>query len=209
MTDHSFAAWQALSLFIVIGSITPGPNNILLLQGGLRKGYRGCLAHIAGIELGSMMMIALSYLGIAALLANSGAFLLLLKTIGSLYLLWLARHIAYSGITPDPTAPAAPAIQRFIPPLSLIQATLFQWINPKLWLMVMLLPGFIFMQNAQPLLANAPVLLLFLILNTLCISVWAAGGQWLRRLLHQPRTMRAIKWLIVVATFYCAVSLWL
>jgi threonine/homoserine/homoserine lactone efflux protein len=41
-----------LALFALVGSITPGPNNILLMRSGASFGLRRTVGHILGIQLG-------------------------------------------------------------------------------------------------------------------------------------------------------------
>ena len=48
----------ALSLFAIGSSITPGPNNMMMLASGVNYGFRASVPHLLGISLGFCFMIA-------------------------------------------------------------------------------------------------------------------------------------------------------
>ncbi|MBV7434988.1 LysE family translocator [Cardiobacteriaceae bacterium TAE3-ERU3] len=209
MGSITFSMWQALVVFIVINSITPGPNNLMLLQGGLRKGYRGCIMHIIGIEVGTVSMIVCSYAGMGALFHTLPAAFLLMKGLGCAYLLWLTWHIWQTGLGIKEDESVCASENKWLPPLSLWQAAVFQWLNPKVLLQTVLLPGYVLIPSATPWLDNWPVIAVYVPLNFLCVSVWAAGGQSLRRLLNRPRALVGVHYAVVLGLLYCAVALWL
>ncbi len=83
-----------LYLVAAIGlSLTPGPNSLLALTHGALHGHRRTLYTVAGGALGFVMVIALSMLGIGALLQASSSALLVLKWVGGAYLVWLGVQL--------------------------------------------------------------------------------------------------------------------
>ncbi len=83
-----------LYLLTVIGlSLTPGPNSLLVLAHGAMHGHRRTLWTVAGGALGFTSLIALSMLGISALLQTASNALLVLKVIGGAYLVWLGFQL--------------------------------------------------------------------------------------------------------------------
>lgn len=68
MADGVLWSWlsSALLVFVFVTSITPGPNNLMLLQGGMQHGFWACRWHMVGISLGDGLMVWLSFLGLAA-----------------------------------------------------------------------------------------------------------------------------------------------
>lgn len=83
-----------LYLVAAIGlSLTPGPNSLLALTHGALHGHRRTLYTVAGGALGFVMVIALSMLGIGALLQASSGALLVLKWVGGAYLVWLGVQL--------------------------------------------------------------------------------------------------------------------
>ncbi len=74
-------------------SVTPGPNSLLVLTHGALHGHRRTLFTAAGGALGFTALIAMSMLGIGALLQASAGALAVLKVLGGLYLVWLGVQI--------------------------------------------------------------------------------------------------------------------
>ncbi|MER2164964.1 MAG: LysE family translocator [Psychrobacter alimentarius] len=210
----------ALAIFLLINSITPGPNNLMLLHGSIKCGFWACRWHMLGITTGVAVMLGLSSWGMATLVVGFPAIMLTIKALGTLYLLWLTYHMAKT----DFTAVVNKALQQELAsktsgatiaknrvgdlPLSFGQALLFQWLNPKAWTMTMVAPSLAMFHTSSSWLDNQLLLIMCAIINILSISCWAAGGHWLRQLVHLPRVMRVIHTLIVLMTLYCAVMLW-
>lgn len=83
-----------LYLVAAIGlSLTPGPNSLLALTHGALHGHQRTLYTVAGGALGFVAVIALSMLGIGALLQASASALLVLKWVGGAYLVWLGIQL--------------------------------------------------------------------------------------------------------------------
>ena len=117
----------ALLLFAVVSSVTPGPNNMMLMASGVNFGVRRTLPHLAGVVLGFAVMVALVGFGLDAIFRLAPWLLPVMRWAGAAYLLWLAWRIATSG-----------AVRRRLRrsrPLGFFGAAAFQWINPKGWVM--------------------------------------------------------------------------
>jgi homoserine/homoserine lactone efflux protein len=83
-----------LYLVAAVGlSLTPGPNSLLVLTHGALHGHRRTLFTVAGGALGFVVLIALSMLGIGALLKASLGALTVLKLLGGAYLVWLGLQL--------------------------------------------------------------------------------------------------------------------
>ena len=89
-------AWHTWLIYLVAAvglSLTPGPNSLLALTNGALHGHRRTLWTVAGGALGFVAVIALSMLGIGALLQASASALLVLKWVGGAYLVWLGIQL--------------------------------------------------------------------------------------------------------------------
>ncbi|SLJ84684.1 LysE family translocator [Psychrobacter sp. DAB_AL43B] len=211
----------ALALFMLVNSVTPGPNNLMLLHGSIKCGFWACRWHMFGITVGVTIMLWLSYWGMAALIISFPAVMLIIKILGTLYLLWLTYQMAktdFIAVVNDALKHEQQKAnevtikikKRFGElPLSFGQALLFQWLNPKAWTMTVVAPSLAMFHAGKPWLDNYALLAMCAIINLLSISCWAAGGHWLRKLVHLPRVMRVIHILIVLMTLYCTLTLWL
>jgi threonine/homoserine/homoserine lactone efflux protein len=90
MALHVWLLYLAAALGL---SLTPGPNSLLVLTHGALHGHRKTLFTVAGGALGFVALIALSMLGIGALLKASASALTVLKLLGGVYLIWLGVRL--------------------------------------------------------------------------------------------------------------------
>ncbi|WP_447724548.1 LysE family translocator [Sphingomonas koreensis] len=171
----------ALAAFAVASSITPGPNNIMLMTSGTNFGFRRTVPHMLGVSLGFALMIILVGLGLAELFARYPVAHEILKWVSVAYLLYLAWKVA----TAQPPGEGHAAGR----PMTFVQAALFQWVNPKAWTMA--LTGVtVYMPPVDPWLGLALVAGLFGAINLPCVGLWAAMGVKLRRWLGDARRLR-------------------
>jgi threonine/homoserine/homoserine lactone efflux protein len=171
----------AFAGFAFVSSITPGPNNAMLLASGVNFGFRRTMPHIAGIAFGCVVMLVLVGFGLGEAFAAVPGLYDALRWAGAAYLLWLAWAIARSGPTAE-----RPAGGR---PFGFWPAAFFQWVNPKAWIMVVgavstYAPPDGFARNV------AVLALLLVVVNLPSTSVWAAFGTILRPLLADPARIR-------------------
>lgn len=165
----------ALILFAAVGSITPGPNNIMLLTSGANFGWRASLPHLLGICVGFPVLLLAVGLGLAETFVRVPASAVVLKWLGAAYLLYLAWRIANA---------AAPQGQANRParPMSFWEAVAFQWINPKAWMMA----ASAFSAYVPPgggWLAIGAVAAIFAVFGTPCVAAWMLFGTGMRRFL--------------------------
>lgn len=177
----------ALVLFAFVSSITPGPNNLMLMASGANFGFRRSLPHMLGIGIGFTLMIGLVGVGVMQVLTRYPLVHTALKVACLAYLLWLAWKIAHSAA---PRASAASQTEGR--PMSFLQAAAFQWVNPKAWAMA--LTAITVYAPDQTLAAVIGVSLVFGLVNLPCISVWTVIGQQVRRFLTNDNRLRAFNW---------------
>jgi len=195
-------AFLPLISFAFVSSITPGPNNIMLTSSGIWFGFQRSVPHMLGITFGFGVLLALCAFGIGGLVIAVPELVLLLKALGSAYLLYLAwqlRGMRVSG--------AASEAGR---PMSFWAAAVFQFANPKAW--VMAVTG---ASAFMPMLHNHPVwlaillhCLVFCAINLPCVSVWAGAGAVLRRYLERPLWRTAFAATMILLTIYSALAIW-
>jgi threonine/homoserine/homoserine lactone efflux protein len=176
-----------LVTFCFVTSVTPGPNNLMLLASGANYGFRRTLPHMTGIALGFTAMVALVGAGLAGVFAAVPALYTALKVAAVAYMLWLAWKFANAAPPPDRTD-AAPAGR----PMTFAQAAAFQWVNPKAWAMA--LGAVTAFAPDQSLAAILTVAAVFGAVNLPTVSLWALIGQEMRRFLTDPVRLRIFNW---------------
>ncbi|MBH9551628.1 LysE family translocator [Inhella gelatinilytica] len=172
----------AFALFAWVSSITPGPNNLMVLSSGLNFGFRASVPHVLGISIGFGVMLVAVGLGLALVFERWPVLYQGLKVVGVLYLLWLAWGLARAGSLALDRRDGAPR------PLGFWGAAAFQWVNPKAW--VMAVSAFATYMPANGL---GPVLLtasLFALINLPSVAAWALCGSQLRHWLAEPARQR-------------------
>ncbi|WP_283711090.1 LysE family translocator [Pseudoalteromonas prydzensis] len=172
---------SALALFALVSSITPGPNNFMLMSSGANFGFKRTVPHMLGVALGFVLMLVLVGLGVMQLFDLFPISYQVLKVLCVSYLFYLAYKIATSH-APDSSSKAEAK------PFTFVQAALFQWVNPKAWTMA--LSAISIYAPSKTFNAILLVGLVFGLINLPCVSSWTLLGQKLQNYLNDPRRLR-------------------
>jgi threonine/homoserine/homoserine lactone efflux protein len=192
-----------LALFAFVASITPGPNNLLLMRSGASFGIRRSLWHLFGVQVGFLGLLFLVHLGVGAvLLAVPGAFSLL-RWASAAYLLWLALMILRDDKPGAESAPGRPAPR----PMNWLEAVLFQLINPKAWMMAITVASAFYGSSAPALPDLAVAALVCFFIGGTCMLVWTVWGASIDRVLKRPQARRAYAWSMSLAV--AATAAWM
>jgi threonine/homoserine/homoserine lactone efflux protein len=174
----------ALSAFALVSSITPGPNNMMLMASGANFGLRRTVPHALGVGVGFTLMIVLVGIGLMGLFDLFPVLNIILKVVSVAYLFWLAWKIARAGAPGDGDTPRGK-------PMSFFQAMAFQWVNPKAWSMA--LSAIALYAPDRNFAAVALVAAVFGIINLPSTSIWAVMGVSLRGWAVEPGAAESIQ----------------
>lgn len=153
----------------------------MLLTSGANYGFRRTIPHMLGITLGFAVMVILVGVGIVQIFDAWPLSYVLLKYTSITYLLFLAYKIA----TAKPGSASKADTSR---PFSFVQASLFQWVNPKAWTMALTsLSVYSPNQDMQSILI---VSLVFAVVNLPSVSLWALIGKQMQRWLGSAQRLR-------------------
>lgn len=164
----------ALFLFAFVSTVTPGPNNLMLMASGANFGFQRTIPHMLGITAGVVIMI---------LLVGAGLIQLFDAVTWSYDALKLAcvGYMGYLALKILRTTPQNSNEQHASKPFNAVQAVLFQWVNPKAWSMAL---SSITLYSPEREMAS--VLLIaaaFAVVSLPSISVWVVLGKEFKRLL--------------------------
>jgi threonine/homoserine/homoserine lactone efflux protein len=173
--------WIAFASYALVMSITPGPNNVMVLSSGANFGLRRTIPHILGITYGfTLQTIAVCALFGVALnhLSSPPAWL---SWVGAAYLVYLAYKILRSGPVGSTQVGK---------PLTFWEGMIFQAINPKAWIMAITTASVFVPKLGDLRVALLLMALLLILINLPCIATWAAFGDALRVWLGEPKRRR-------------------
>lgn len=180
-----------------MSSITPGPNNFMLLSSGVNFGFVRSIPHMLGIGIGFVVLLLAVGFGLGAVLTTFPALHTGLKIAGGAYLLYLAWKIAMSRSVETGGDGSAQ-------PMTFLQAAAFQWVNPKAWVMAVTAMA-VFSNPENPFLSVILIAVVFGIINLPCVSSWAGFGMALRGFLSDPVRL---KWFNIGMGVLLAATLW-
>ncbi len=190
-------------LFCLVASITPGPNNLLLMRSGATFGIRRSASHMLGIQLGCVCLLLLCYLGIGAMLVALPAAFTLLRWACFAYLLWLAWAILRDGHAPRAAEPGAPrSVGR---PMQWHESTLFQLINPKAWMMAITITSAFYGASAPRGADVAVAAVAWVAVGTPSMLVWTVWGASIDKVLRRQRERQVYAWVMSLAVAVTAV----
>jgi threonine/homoserine/homoserine lactone efflux protein len=172
----------ALLTFAVVTCFTPGPNNLMLMASGLNFGFTRTLAHVLGVTVGFAFMLVAMGFGIGSIFTAYPALYAVFRILCIVYLLWLAWRIANAGPVHDGEVRGRP--------MTFLEAAAFQWVNPKGWAIA--LSAIATYIAADRVMASVLIIaVMFGLVGFSSAATWAMFGTSLRRILQNPRTLRA------------------
>lgn len=193
---------ELLMPFVVVAYsmwATPGPNNMMLTYSGARFGMRATAPHLAGIVLGTCILNLLAILGLKPLTAQWPELLLVLKIVGSIWLViigWKMAHASGIGSASEEK------------PMAFFAAVLFQFANPKAISATLALVSLVLVALEQKPGLLWLVLLIIPPLSLVSILPWAIAGRSIRRFLSTPMRWKIFTWMTGGLTAACALFLW-
>ena len=177
----------AFLLFALATSITPGPNNILLMTSGVNHGFRGTIPHMLGVNVGFTLLLLGAGLGLNEVFGRFPAIYVVMKWLGAIYFIYFAWRLSMATSSPSSDTnhrPTTGRAWRFRDGLA------FQWINPKGWIMAVgAFSSYIPAMSSTRLIVGAA--LLFALIGVPCSIAWVAFGSQMRHYLEKGNRRRA------------------
>jgi len=182
--------YLAIFIFAISASVTPGPNNIMIMTSGLNHGIKNSIPHLLGICFGFPVMVIVVGLGFSVVFKMYPLFHEALKVLGVIYLLYLAWLIASSS-------PSSLEFEKS-KPLSFTQAALFQWVNPKAWVMATGAVSAYTSIESDVFVQVIYIALTFFIVAFPCVGVWLVFGVGLKKHLKSAMHQRIFNWSMAI-----------
>ncbi len=169
------------STFAVVTSVTPGPNNMLLTASGLEFGFRRAVPQIMGIAVGVMVMTLAVGFGLGTAFQTLPVIQTLMKLVAILYL----SHLVWGLVRADGIEGTAGLAR----PIRFVEAALFQWINPKAWLIMV--SAVAIYTPVEGFFTNLGLIVGMIgLISVMSASLWAGFGRFMRRVLRSRLRIR-------------------
>lgn len=198
-------SWQlilAIASFVLVTTGTPGPNNILLLNSGANLGVKRSLPLLFGINNGVVLMVILMMLGLGELFTRFPVTQTYLKVLGGGYLLYLAYKIATStsAVKTGDGNQTQQAEASAVKPMRWIEAVLFQFVNPKVWMMAITAASSFTLAGEYFYLSAAAIIIAFMTIGLSCNMVWIVLGVAIQKLLSTKARQRLFNYIMAGLT---------
>jgi threonine/homoserine/homoserine lactone efflux protein len=189
-----------LILFALVSTITPGGATTLATASGAHFGFRRSIPVMAGFAFGLGSMAGATAAGLGSVLMAFPVLQIGMKTLGSLYLIWLAIRIARSGQPHD-----AGQMTR---PTGFVAGIWMLWHNPKGWTMTMGAAASFAMLASSPLTLAMLLSATFGLMAAFSLALWCVLGQLLARLLRAPWQWRVLNISLACLLVISIIPMW-
>ena len=189
----------AISIYYFVMYATPGPNNSILTASGIKFGFIRSIPNIIGVSSGHGLQLALVCFGLGSLFSQFPILLEVLKYIGACYLLYLAWKM-FGSLNISRTEEKSS-------PLKYYEAILFQFVNPKAWVICITAVSLFYPENVNLIIGTLFLVIMSTIINLPSISMWAFGGSIIRRYLSNKKLKTIIEWILAILLLGTAISI--
>ena len=190
--------WFSFFTYAIVTAATPGPNNIMSMSNGIRKGFKRALPFNFGIGVGFsvVMLLCTMFCSMLSALIPKVKFPMLI--IGAMYMLYLAWE----------TFRSSDSIKENHSRDGFVSGFLLQFVNPKIYIYgIMSMEAYIlpfYHGQIIPLTVFSFLLALIGFSFTLCWSGFGSVFRWLF-----SKHAKVVNTIMALLLVYCAVSLFL
>ncbi len=190
----------AYILFALITSITPGSNNYILFSYGRAYGLRKSWFLMLGIFFGFSAMLYIAGYGIAWIISSNPMTAVVMKIIGSLWLLYLAYVLS---------KPMGPSDEKIPLKIGFRAAFLMQFVNVKAWIMA-ISGASAFMPHTSNMHLNVFLFtIIFGMIGFPCMICWVLMGNLVQRFFSSSRSAKYIGYAMFVMMVFSVVLIWM
>jgi len=180
----------AVATYNFVMYVTPGPNNAILTASGIKFGFIRTLPNLFGIPTGHGLQLMLVCLGLGSLFIAFPILLEILRYVGASYLLYLSYKMFGSldvNIKEDKSRP-----------LTFFEAIIFQFVNPKAWIICSTAVSIFYPNDASIFLGTFFMVFMSTIVNLPSISIWAFGGSIIGKYLKNVKLKKFVEFLLAL-----------
>jgi threonine/homoserine/homoserine lactone efflux protein len=187
-----------LITFYFVMFFTPGPNNVMLTISGIKFGFKKTIPHMIGIPIGHTIQIISVSLGLGVIFQKYPEVQNILKYIGCGYLFFLAYKMFGSLNIKNNNENSGR-------PMKLYEASLFQFLNPKAWVVALTVVTVFFPREENFIKAMLFVSLTAPLICSFSVMTWAGFGSTIRIFISNNKIKKFIEVLMSVLLIITAI----
>lgn len=191
---------MAFFLFAFSVMLTPGPNNLMIMHSGLNFGIKRTMGHFLGILVGVITIFILVGFGLGYFMEKYPIWKLIIKMLGSIYMLFLAVKISQMNENKTNTNIASP--------MTFSQAALFQWVNPKAWIIAFTISG-MFHVYTNVILNTLLLLIVITVINVPCLGIWLYFGRFIEKIIKNNKQRKILNLFLGFLLALSVLILWI
>ena len=163
----------SITLFGIVAAYTPGPNNFVAFYSGFNFGIKRTLPHILGVTFGFPFLLLCMALGLINIFKLYPLIQEILKYLGTLFLIYLAYKISFSGsVTGD---------NKNKNPVKFLETFIFQFLNPKGVIASVIVVSTYIDSGENLINYTTQIIILAFIVSVTSITLWTFMGKFLRK----------------------------
>ena len=187
-------------IYASLMSITPGPNNLMLLSYGKAYGFSDSRNVMLGIFLGFFLMLCSAGYGISKIIMNNPTAGLVLKIVWSLWMLYLAFVLRKLSVDVEPDKKAA---------IGFGQAFFMQFVNLKAWIMA-ISGASAFLPQSDNIHLNVFIYALsFGLVGFPCMIVWLKMGDVIAKIIKSEKASQMLGYTMFSLMIVSIVTIWM
>ena len=186
-------------IYASLMSITPGPNNLMLLSYGKAYGLSDSRNVMLGIFLGFFLMLCSAGYGISKIITSSPTAGLILKIVGSLWMLYLAFLLRKISVEVEPDKKVA---------IGFGQAFFMQFVNLKAWIMA-ISGASAFLPQSNNIHLNVFIYAMsFGLVGFPCMILWLKMGDVIAKIIKSEKASQMLGYTMFFLMIVSVVTIW-
>ena len=186
----------SLSLFMLVASCSPGPNNIVASYSGFNFGIAKTLPHMIGVIFGFTSLVTFMNFGLINIFKGFPVLQEILKYAGSIFLIYLAYKIAFNSTNQS---------EKIKKPVNFFDTFLFQFINPK-GVMVAMIAVSTFIDVESNYLRDAMIVITtYFFMAVFSVSSWCLLGKYLRKFATSKNFIKKFNYTMSFLLIVCVI----
>ncbi|OUV87536.1 MAG: lysine transporter LysE [Pelagibacteraceae bacterium TMED136] len=187
-----------LITYYFIMFMTPGPNNAMLAISGIKFGFKKTIPHMIGIPIGHFVQIISVCFGLGVLFQKFPEIQYILKFLGCAYLFYLSYKMFGSFSFQEQDSSSGR-------PMKIYEALLFQFLNPKAWIVALTVVTVFFPIEENFIKATLFVSLSAPLMCIFSVITWAGFGYSIRTFISNNKIKKFFEVMMAILLVITAV----